>query len=1034
MDTVRNLGKSLAKKWLLLVLVSVLLLTATLSQVAWARANENDKKKIVRQVAQKWIQVGTEQYNRGFFKAAEQSFLRAQDYEGYLTAAERERLTGLLEKTHLAVLERELVLEHIETADELIKRGQLIKAKAHLEKVKDSKSLTQTERGQIAEGLKKIAGQLNEQKEQIAELYNLSVGFYRTGQIEKAREGFLKVAQSGLLTAPAGKTAEDYLVKIDDILIERTKPLWPIETRAAEKLPETTAEAIEDEFPGVGTAPGQDIEQQVVQEQKPAAVAVTEPSVAEPVTSEGGYIEVVNRKRNILRSHTRAVVNDSVAKVRDYISRGEFDKAREAIAAAERIVNGNPLQLGDDLFKEYSSILKELADEMFRRESETARQLEKQKRSDAISAQLRYRERTEIDRSRRIAELMNNSTVYQRQQRYEEALGQLESLLAIAPLNDQALILKQTLEDTISFRKQLELWKEADKEKTDILLKTDEARIPYAEELVYPKNWREIVAKRKPEEAIGLDPATVAVYKQLDEIVDLSELMLEMSFKEAIGELRNAVAPPLKIVVLWRDLYDNADIEQTTPISMEPISAVPLGRALDILLKSVSGGFAELGYVIEGGVITVATVESLPSELVTQVYDVTDLLGRPADFFSRTPAGGGGGGGDVQNIGGGFQEEEEEEIDREQLLELSTLRADNLVLLIQDTIEPDSWYDVGVGEGTITVYENKKLVVRQSLAIHNKIRKLLKEMRKSLGHQVSIEARFLLVGENFLEDIGLDVDFRINLGGKLGFVDIRQDSMDIVRTDDTGVPGTFSGFDVTTGTPFNIASTIGGSYGSILDDLQVSFLLRATQAHRDATSLTAPKVSVLSGESASLRVERLILYAGDIEIETQEMGEFGRLSFNVNYEDRSVTSGTILNVTPTITPDKKNVLLNIEAVLTDFLGFRRQVIDVGYFGGDLPGAGEDYTIEFPQVEVSRVQTRVSVPDGGTLLLGGQKLAVETERESGVPILSKIPFIGRLFSNRTKVKDSRILLILVKPTIILQEEAEAEAIAAMEGGF
>jgi type II secretory pathway component GspD/PulD (secretin) len=78
-----------------------------------------------------------------------------------------------------------------------------------------------------------------------------------------------------------------------------------------------------------------------------------------------------------------------------------------------------------------------------------------------------------------------------------------------------------------------------------------------------------------------------------------------------------------------------------------------------------------------------------------------------------------------------------------------------------------------------------------------------------------------------------------------------------------------------------------------------------------------------------------------------------------------------------------------------------------------------------------MMTRVSVPDCGTLLLGGQRITSEVETEAGVPILSKIPLIGRLFSNRSKVKDSKILLILVKPVIILQEEREAEAIAAME---
>ena len=58
------------------------------------------------------------------------------------------------------------------------------------------------------------------------------------------------------------------------------------------------------------------------------------------------------------------------------------------------------------------------------------------------------------------------------------------------------------------------------------------------------------------------------------------------------------------------------------------------------------------------------------------------------------------------------------------------------------------------------------------------------------------------------------------------------------------------------------------------------------------------------------------------------------------------------------------------------------------------------------------------------MLGGQKVTVEIETEAGVPVLSKIPLVGRLFSNRSKIKDHKILLILVKPTIILQEEKDA----------
>ena len=47
----------------------------------------------------------------------------------------------------------------------------------------------------------------------------------------------------------------------------------------------------------------------------------------------------------------------------------------------------------------------------------------------------------------------------------------------------------------------------------------------------------------------------------------------------------------------------------------------------------------------------------------------------------------------------------------------------------------------------------------------------------------------------------------------------------------------------------------------------------------------------------------------------------------------------------------------------------------------------------------------------------------TEREQGVPVLSDIPFLKRLFTNRANSEDEQVLLILVKPTILIQHEQE-----------
>jgi general secretion pathway protein D len=375
---------------------------------------------------------------------------------------------------------------------------------------------------------------------------------------------------------------------------------------------------------------------------------------------------------------------------------------------------------------------------------------------------------------------------------------------------------------------------------------------------------------------------------------------------------------------------------------------------------------------------------------------------------------------------------------REEMIE----RRQALIDLIVNTIEPDSWFETGTGEGTITFYENKKLIVRQTREIHNKIQKLLREMRQALGHQVAIEARFLIVGENFLEDIGVDMDFVYHNGPEGNIWNFEQGSADSTIPQSTGVTGSLGTQDILN--PILHGISITGAYHTPLDDLSASFLIRAAEAHTDSKSLTAPKVTVLSGESATIRVQRTIRYAlppdityggyggvGGDTLGGVGYGGYGGGTSGMTQNYGEVPTGTILNITPTVTPDKKHVLLNIVAELRDFLGFESTTVEFPTGAG---GEVSEYEVKLPQTEISRVMTRVSVPDGGTLLLGGQKITEEVEKEAGVPILSKIPGLGRLFSNKSKVRDHKILIILVKPTIILQEEADAEAIAELEKNF
>jgi len=913
---------------MLVLLTSVLMATSVLAADTPSAA-KGDKDKVVRQIVDNWIQIGTEQYKRGFYAAAEKSFMRAKDYEESLTTEERAKLNESLQMAHKAAVAQEAVPAAKPEAKPVVEQPK-----------------------------------------------------------------------------------EKVVVEVNEV---------------AEPAPEVT---------------------------------VAPPSV-QPEQDQG-YIGVINKRISIIRSRVKAVVNDSTAKAEGFIAQGQFDKAKETVEVAERTVYESQQQLGDYLFNQYSGQLKQLSERIADGQKTQAQQKEDEKRTKAESSQKEYREQMSSEREKRISDLFQNARNFEKQKRYEDALSQVEMLLALDPQNNEALIEKQMLEDNISYRKEIDVEKEKSSEKFKTTVKTDEAMIPFADEMTHPKNWREIINKpmrQQPEEVIGQEPASASVEKQLDQVVNLPGLSPEMPLREAINLIKNSVSPPLNITVQWGDLYNNANIEQTAPINMDPLTNVPVRTALDLLLRSVSAGLARLGYVVQDGVVIVATTtQPVPTiNMPIRVYDVTVLLGRPADYYVSSSSGQGqGGGGQSQSggssggSGGGYYQETfnetDTDLDRATLLTDAQNRMTELINLIQDTIDTESW-DVA-GGASITAYGTNKLVVRQTLKNHRDIEELLKNMRKNLGNQISIEARFLVVGENFLEEIGLDSFGNLFLGNTFGTAQWQTNSFQMAEPVATGIDG---GFDISKSTvQFPVSSSpnpplistgalmafFGGRFGGVLDNLEANFLIRATQANRDSESLVAPKVTVLSGESATLQVIRTIRFALPPNVSagsttSTSSSTIASSGTGVTNQFSSVPTGPTLNITPTITPDRKHVLLDIKVELQDFLGFDTSTFETPFASGNTI-ITYPYTIQLPQTERSRVQTRVSVPDSGTLLLGGLKQTKSIETEVGVPVLSKIPVLGRLFTNRSKVADKKILLILVKPTIILQEESDAEAVAAMEG--
>jgi hypothetical protein len=136
----------------------------------------------------------------------------------------------------------------------------------------------------------------------------------------------------------------------------------------------------------------------------------------------------------------------------------------------------------------------------------------------------------------------------------------------------------------------------------------------------------------------GISPGGTNIHSQLKQVVDISGLTFDTAFGEAIQVLRNSTKPPLNIVVLWKDLRENAFIDASTPIQIEGISGIPLRYCLELLLRSVSSRRTPVGYIVKNGVIIIGTSQSLHTRKVVRVYDITDLIaGQPSFGFSIGP-------------------------------------------------------------------------------------------------------------------------------------------------------------------------------------------------------------------------------------------------------------------------------------------------------------------------------------------------------------------------------------------------------------
>lgn len=383
---------------------------------------------------------------------------------------------------------------------------------------------------------------------------------------------------------------------------------------------------------------------------------------------------------------------------------------------------------------------------------------------------------------------------------------------------------------------------------------------------------------------------------------------------------------------------------------------------------------------------------------------------------------------------------------------------DSLIDLIVSTIATETWAENGGGEAEIRPFPtNLSLVISQTQNVHEEIADLLEQLRRLQDLQVTIEVRFIQLNDSFFERIGIDFDANIgppassntvvpdftqgrfvyNRSAPSAVVGARQATTGNlpVFTSDLEVPFRQDSFALATA-PFGGATQVSSFGFAILSEIEAYFLIEAAQGDRRTNVLNAPKVTLFNGQQAFVAdaVSRPFV-VGVIPV----VGEFASALQPVIVV---LNEGTMMTIQAVVSNDRRYVRLTVVPFFTQvgevdtftFEGSTSTTSSSETIDDDDDGSDEEsndsesnattgVTVQLPAFQFIAVVTTVSVPDGGTVLLGGIKRLNEGRNEFGVPLLSKVPYVNRLFRNVGIGRETDTLMMMVTPRIIIQEEEE-----------
>jgi len=753
------------------------------------------------------------------------------------------------------------------------------------------------------------------------------------------------------------------------------------------------------------------------------------------------YINQLADQLTVEQQRLWAEAQARIEEGRAHLERGDFTEAERSFQYAHTRLESLPFadERREPEQRKVEALLAETRQKRARQELETAtlQNTNAKERQDEVR-----RGGLKIERDRIDAMIARGQKARERRD-YDDAILLFEQVLKINRAEDRAheLLLKCRRERHVYLRQiTADRWDEEHKLLSEFIRTS---MLPQLELLVYSHDWPEIDARRSAP-VRGLHEEQEEWRKK---IVDQLDQEVTLDFQD--HDLPDVVNFLQKITGV-NFVLDPAVIAAGTPPVTLRVEAMKLRYVLDFIMK-----LTNLSYTVRNQAIFISNAAGVAGATYMKLYDIRDLLFGLTQFpgpeLSLPEAQGAGGQGSrlLPPIAD----------DKPPVL-------NEFIEIVKTVVAPQSW---AMGGGTAEEYQGQ-MVVNQTADVHKQLAELLRSLRNQRGTQIHVKCKFLTVENTLIEQIGVDWNNFNNSPG-VGFApQIIPAGVNPAEVDTNGLG--FSNFDdfyygsagalnnvmqnFQTAHSLNQAELAGTGLSLQLqtfhlnDGLFASALLQAVEQERRGNVVFEPDLTLFNGQRAHVAHVIQQAYISDAEAAG---GGNGGFTPTISI----LSTGTVLDVTAVASADKKYITMTLLPTNTKIIEFRRFAneaqgaggvggFNAGGFNNGLAGNGQGgngglpggvdpqevggalgglIPLNLPTIAYNAVRTSATIPDGGTLLIGAMTDGESSRAHSGVPFLSHIPFLGRLFSKNGRTETELRTIIIIQADVILFDEIEAK---------